>query len=304
MSELLPAPIADVTPDVGLNQTWKELIAGSVGGIAQVMVGQPFDIVKVRIQTAPVGTYASPLECATRLLKNEGPLGFYKGTLTPLLGIGACVSIQFGALEWAKRMFSEHAGGRPLTMTELFAAGAFAGIANTVVASPVEHIRIRLQTQPAGAPLYAGPLDCARKIYASNGLAGIFKGNGVTIWREGLGYGSYFLAYEWLVERHMRTHNLRRDEVSPVWAMTYGATAGYALWFSCYPFDVIKSKLQADGLTPATRQYAGAVDAFRKVWARDGLAGFTRGLGPTLVRSPFANGATFVAFEMAMRAMS
>lgn len=30
---------------------------GTTGGIAQVMVGQPFDLLKVRIQTAPQGTY-------------------------------------------------------------------------------------------------------------------------------------------------------------------------------------------------------------------------------------------------------
>jgi hypothetical protein len=39
---------------------------------------QPFDIVKVRVQTAAPGTFKSPLDCATTLLKNEGPLGFYK----------------------------------------------------------------------------------------------------------------------------------------------------------------------------------------------------------------------------------
>lgn len=39
---------------------------------------QPFDIVKVRVQTAAPGTFSSPLDCATKLLKNEGPLGFYK----------------------------------------------------------------------------------------------------------------------------------------------------------------------------------------------------------------------------------
>jgi len=36
--------------------------------------------------------------------------------LTPLLGIGACVSIQFGALEWAKRFFSQRASGRQLNL--------------------------------------------------------------------------------------------------------------------------------------------------------------------------------------------
>lgn len=47
------------------------------------------DIVKVRLQTTT--QYKSAAECATQIFKKEGPAAFYKGTLTPLIGIGACV---------------------------------------------------------------------------------------------------------------------------------------------------------------------------------------------------------------------
>jgi solute carrier family 25 (mitochondrial carnitine/acylcarnitine transporter), member 20/29 len=49
----------------------------------------PPDIVKVRLQTTQ--QYPSALACARHIWTHEGPLAFYKGTLTPLLGIGACV---------------------------------------------------------------------------------------------------------------------------------------------------------------------------------------------------------------------
>lgn len=54
------------------------------------MVNNSADIVKVRLQTTT--QYKSALECATQIFKKEGPTAFYKGTLTPLIGIGACVS--------------------------------------------------------------------------------------------------------------------------------------------------------------------------------------------------------------------
>jgi solute carrier family 25 carnitine/acylcarnitine transporter 20/29 len=72
---------------------------------------------------------------------------------------------------------------------ELYAAGAIGGFANSFVAGPVEHIRIRLQTQPAGAKLYSGPLDAVMKMIKSNGIAGVFKGQVPTMWRDGIGYG-------------------------------------------------------------------------------------------------------------------
>lgn len=112
----------------------------------------------------------------------------------------------------------------------------------------------------------------------------MFKGQASTILRDGAGYGSYFLAYEWLVQRHIRVNNVKREDISPLWAVTYGAAAGFALWFSIYPVDVIKSKLQTDSLDPAKRQYKGIVDCGLKTWRAQGWRGFTGGLGPTLLR--------------------
>ena len=71
--------------------------------------------------------------------------------MTPLLGIGVCVSIQFGAMEYSKRYFASHnlqkgiggPHGTQLTGGQLLASGVFAGVANGVVSGPVEHIRIR-----------------------------------------------------------------------------------------------------------------------------------------------------------------
>lgn len=72
-----------------------------------------------------------------------------------------------------------------------------------------------------------------------------------------------------------------------------------------YPLDVIKSRLQTDGLpsqagTPA-KKYAGAVDCARQLWKEAGVKGFFRGLTPTMIRSPVVNGVTFAVFETTMR---
>ncbi|KAG1785371.1 mitochondrial carrier domain-containing protein [Suillus plorans] len=293
-----------------MSNTIKDLAAGTAGGIAQVLVGQPFDIVKVRMQTSAKGTYSGMLHCAGGILKNEGPLAFYKGTLTPLLGIGVCVSIQFGVLEYAKRIFTVQnlargeggEEGKMLSGRQLVIAGVAAGLANGVVSGPVEHIRIRLQTQSNTNPIYKGPFNAMKQIVSQHGISGLFKGQAVTFLREATGYGVYFLAYEKLVQREITQKGIRRDQINPMNSILYGAAAGYALWAVIYPIDMIKSRMQTDGFTPSTGQkYASAWDCVRKVWRSEGISAFTRGLGPTLIRSPFANGATFLGFEMASR---
>lgn len=54
----------------------KDLFAGSMGGAAQVLVGQPFDIVKVRMQKNPNLNMG---DCIKAIVAKEGPFAFYKG---------------------------------------------------------------------------------------------------------------------------------------------------------------------------------------------------------------------------------
>ena len=245
------------------------------------------------------------VDCATRILSKEGPFAFYKGTLTPLLGVGACVSIQFGVVERLKRDFASAnlARGRQPTLSpsQLYLSGAAAGVANSVVAGPVEHIRIRLQTQPS-PPLYAGPLHCARQAVARSGLwHGLFRGQAPTLLREAHGMGMYFLTYELCVQYKLKHDHIDRTQLPNSYAMFAGAMAGYGLWLTAYPFDIVKSRLQTDSLDPNNRRYKGMLDCATQIWNENGPRGFFRGLIPTLVRSPFANAATFVAFEWAAR---
>jgi solute carrier family 25 (mitochondrial carnitine/acylcarnitine transporter), member 20/29 len=269
--------------------------------------GQPFDIVKVRLQTTT--TYPSALSCARSILATEGPLAFYKGTLTPLIGIGACVSVQFGAFHYARRAFessnassnpllhAQHAAGNSsLSYSQYYLSGAFAGLTNSVLSGPIEHVRIRLQTQPHGAGrLYSGPLDCIRKLAspASGGvLRGLYRGQAVTYLREAQAYGVWFLTFEYLMAQEIKRNSVARKDISSAKVAFYGGLAGEALWIASYPFDVVKSKMQSDGFGEG-QQFRSMRDCFAKVWAREGMGGFWKGIGPTLLRAMPVSAGTF-----------
>jgi solute carrier family 25 (mitochondrial carnitine/acylcarnitine transporter), member 20/29 len=267
--------------------------------------GQPFDTTKVRLQSAPEGTYTGALDVVKKLVKNEGFKGFYKGTLTPLVGVGACVSIQFGVNEFMKRhlMARNVRNGHDSVLTDgqFYLSGMAAGMANAVLACPIEHIRIRLQTQTTGPALYHGPIDCIRKISSASGVSGLFRGMGPTLLREGHGMGAYFFAFEALVKRDMASNRIERKDI-PGWRLClYGAGAGYAMWFSVYPIDVIKSKLQTDKLIRGEQAYSGSIDCAKKIIAAQGFKGFFRGFVPTLLRAAPVNACTFFTFELVIR---
>lgn len=60
---------------------------------------------------------------------------------------------------------------------------------------------------------YTGPLDCFLDIYKKRGLAGIYRGLGVTFIRETPSYGAYFASYEYLC-RNLAPHGTDPKEVS------------------------------------------------------------------------------------------
>ena len=274
----------------------------------------------MRLQTTT--QYTGALDAFSQILKNEGATAFYKGTLTPLIGIGACVSVQFGAFNYARRAFeAQNASSQtstlgntlastvdspaPLSYGQYYAAGAFAGIANTLLSSPIEHIRIRMQTQPHGAQrLYAGPVDCIRQLSRSPNIArGLYRGTSVTFLREAQAYGCWFLSFEYLMAWEQRRSGAARKEV-PTWKIAaYGGLAGEMLWISSYPLDVVKSKMQTDGLGTKQR-YSSMRDVFAQTYRQEGVMGFWRGVGPTLLRAMPVSAGTFAVVEMVMNYIS
>lgn len=249
------------------------------------------------------------MEAAKSIYRKEGPLAFYKGTLTPLLGIGACVSVQFGGFGYAKRYFETRnaAAGKTgdLSYFQYYYAGAFAGLANSVISGPIEHVRIRLQTQPHGADkLYSGPLDCVRKLSAHQGvLGGLYRGEAVTIIREAQAYGVWFLSFEYMMNAHAARNKMDRKEIPPYLVAFYGGLAGEALWLSSYPLDVVKSKMQTDGFG-SSQKYKTMRDCFAQTWKAEGMRGFWKGIGPTLLRAMPVSAGTFATVELTLRAIS
>lgn len=87
-----------------MNQSTKDIISGFISGWTQVLIMQPFEIIKVRLQTQPNANpyYLGIGDAFKKILKDEGPMSFYKGTLinnsgtvAPLVGIGFQASAMF-----------------------------------------------------------------------------------------------------------------------------------------------------------------------------------------------------------------
>ncbi|OLL24506.1 Mitochondrial substrate carrier family protein L [Neolecta irregularis DAH-3] len=119
----------------------RSFLAGSVSGVTKLLVGHPFDTVKVRIQT---GIYNSPWACLKGTIINEGMRGLYKGATPPLIGWAFMDSLMLGSLHNYKAAMRYQMNTDNLPVWAVGICGMGAGWTVSSIASPVEHIKVNL----------------------------------------------------------------------------------------------------------------------------------------------------------------
>lgn len=285
----------------------KDLTAGTVGGAAQLIVGHPFDTIKVKLQSQPTPLpgqpprYSGAMDAVRQTLAAEGPRGLYKGMGAPLATVAAFNAVLFSVRGQMEALLRSEPGV-PLTVGQQVVAGAGAGLSVSFLACPTELIKCRLQAQSALAGAgtatvavkYGGPMDVARHVISEAGVRGLFKGLVPTLGREVPGNAAMFGVYE-AVKQYLAggkdTSGLGRGSL-----VMAGGIAGASFWFLVYPTDVVKSVIQVDDYK--SPKYSGSINAFKKIVATEGVKGLYKGFGPAMARSVPANAACFLAYEV------
>ncbi|CDS03726.1 hypothetical protein LRAMOSA01127 [Lichtheimia ramosa] len=289
-------PVATTTAASSTASSVKSFLAGGFGGMASVMVGQPFDLVKVRMQTSH-GLYKNTFDCFKQIIKNDGVLGLYRGMATPLASITPIFAVSFFSYDLGKKIVnaarSDKNDKSPMTLAETTFAGAFSAVPTTLFMAPSERVKVLMQIQGQGGEAkYKGPLDVVAKLYKEGGLRSIFRGTGATLLRDAPGSAAYFVAYE-LIKKGLTPAGAKPEDLSLGAILVAGGTAGIAMWTIAIPPDVLKSRLQS---APAGT-YSGLLDCLGKTIKADGASALFRGLGPAMLRAFPANAATFLGVE-------
>ncbi len=191
---------------------------------------------------------------------------------------------------------------------KVFTCGALAGTVQAFVICPVEHIKCRLQIQAmAGAKqLYRGPIDACVSIIKNHGIfRGLYRGMGVTTWRETPAFGMYFAVYDTIKDR-VESLLAEKDDDHPIpshahaWAASAlaGGISGASTWFVIYPCDVIKSQMQTSPLERHLQKGMWTVGA--DIIRDHGVKHMFRGLGVTLVRAFPVNAIIFPVYEFVL----
>ena len=95
----------------------QDTAAGAVGAVCCVYAGLPFDLVKVRIQTASASrsciesssSHIRPIECFRQTIRYEGVRSLWKGALPALASSGIENAVLFAANGALKRLYCNSA---------------------------------------------------------------------------------------------------------------------------------------------------------------------------------------------------
>jgi len=268
----------------------KDFLAGGGGGLCLLAVGQPFDIVKVRMQTQS-HLYKSSMDCVSKLVTKEGPAAFYKGVVPMAAGIAPVFALSFLGFGHGKKIFGEN------TIPQLGLAGAWSAVYTTPLIGTGE--RIKCVAQTTGTKYGTSDMEIAKNLYKETGAKGLLRGMEMTLARDGFGSALYFGTFELLKKKYFEDHNT--TELPVAHNLLYGGLSGWAMWSVVAPVDTIKSKIQ---VAPEGVSRSDVLKEIRADVAKNGVRSLYRGVGVVLARAFPANAACFLGYEKSKAALN
>ncbi|KAH7307381.1 hypothetical protein KP509_22G056400 [Ceratopteris richardii] len=281
----------------------QEFVAGGIGGMAGVIAGHPLDTIRIHIQQpkALPMISTSMADISQRINALGGLSAFFKGMGPPLASIAVQNAVAFSTYDHFLRTLWGKTDDPP-PYRRVAMAGFGAGLIQTAILTPVELVKIRLQLSTSVPQSRIGPLDVVRSIFRLEGLPGLYRGLGITILRDAPAFALYFSSNEYTLE-WLHPGCRKSKENSLLTSFIAGGVAGITSWIICYPPDVIKSRLQAQGAPGSSSKYTGIIDCLRKSIKEEGCTVLWRGLGTAVVRAFIANAALFTARDISLRFM-
>jgi hypothetical protein len=272
-----------------------DFLCGTAGGVVSKFVDFPFDTVKVRMQAK--GTqYKSTWECVTSIARLEGVKGFYAGVAAPIGGAAfenAFVFLCFGRAKALYRKLTDVPEGAPDPTAGIWLAGALSGISTSLVLTPVELLKCRVQNQPPGAiRKYNGVFDCGVKVVRSEGPRALFNGLSATLAREVPGNACWFGMYDASKILFVPPGKTKAD-VPWYAAPICGGIGGFFYWSVCFPADVVKTRMQTDPEYLKLGLFRGLGAVYRE----GGVKALYSGYGITCFRAFPANATVFSVYE-------
>ncbi|XP_073682969.1 solute carrier family 25 member 47-B [Garra rufa] len=220
----------------------------------------------------------------------------------PLTTVSISSSLVFGTYRNVLHLLQDlrhRSASDPHRKADIFVSGFAGGVAQVLVMSPADMVKVRLQCQsnpPDSKPRYRGPLHCLLRIVRDEGLLGLYKGSAALALRDGPSFATYFLTYNSICDFLRPTDGHQTGW--PV-VLVAGGVSGMCGWAVGTPMDVIKARLQVSGVSG--RRYRGFFHCISHSVRTEGVSVLFKGLTVNCVRAFPVNMSVFATYELVVR---
>ncbi|KAJ6393574.1 hypothetical protein OIU77_022914 [Salix suchowensis] len=167
----------------------------------------------------------------------------------------------------------------------LVAGGVAGGVSRTAVA-PLERLKILLQVQNPHSIKYNGTIQGLKYIWRTEGLRGMFKGNGTNCARIVPNSAVKFFSYEeaskgilWFYRKQTGNDDA---QLTPLLRLGAGACAGIIAMSATYPMDMVRGRLTVQ-TDKSPCHYRGITHALSTVLKEEGPRALYKGWLPSVI---------------------
>ncbi|XP_066269654.1 mitochondrial coenzyme A transporter SLC25A42-like [Branchiostoma lanceolatum] len=271
------------------------LAAGAIAGAIAKTTVAPLDRTKIMFQVSHNRFSAKEAyKVIFRTYKNEGVVSLWRGNSATMARVIPYAAIQFASHEQYKKMFraSYKRLKSPPPYTR-FLAGSMAGVTATTCTYPLDMVRARMAVTKKAK--YSSLPDCFAHIIKEEGGRTLYRGFTPTILGVIPYAGTSFFTYETL--KILLSDFTGGKEPNPIQRLIFGMLAGLFGQSASYPLDVIRRRMQTEGVTG--NPCSSILGTARMIIKEEGVRrGLYKGLSMNWVKGPIAVGISFTTFDL------
>jgi solute carrier family 25 phosphate transporter 23/24/25/41 len=244
----------------------ENLLIGGIAGVISRTCTAPIELTIIQNQNKYL-----PNTTLTDVLRKEGLKGLWKGNYVNSIRIFPQMSINYYTYKLTKSKLERNINN---TNVLNFISGISAGLISILCVYPLDNIRSRLSLQ-TNNDHYKGLTDIIKKTKVKN----LYNGLRMTL----IGYTPYnalnFTFYDYF--KKIDKNNNNNSFINQILC---GGFAGSCAVTITYPTDLIRRRLQLQDFDKLVPKYNGIVDCMKKIYVKEGLIGFYRGLLPCYMK--------------------
>ena len=177
------------------------MISAIIGEASQVLVRNPFELVKQNMQ---LGRYKSVKEAITDIYKSNGLKGLYRGYFVTVLREIPFGLIQYPMYEFCKTKFKKN---EELNLIDICKAGALAGGISAFLTTPIDVVKTRIMTSGDKTFDFRKFIPTIKNIYENEGPKKLFSGVHIRVLYISVGGMIFFGTNEFLKSLMNFNHN-------------------------------------------------------------------------------------------------